>query len=562
MNIFNEVNTIIKEKSFQDEIADFLYEICKIDTSPHSDVCINRQNEDMVFALIEKELKRLNLKESNIVYAPIDPTISKHPAFTKPYLIKNSTADSYKQRHNLLYLLDGEHDSSNGNIAVNAHIDTVAPFFSPTWDGDYIFGRGTCDDKGNVATIIGALKVIDILNRKKMINIKNKLTVMFVIEEETGGNGSLSIVLDRSLKKRYDSVLVLECASNKIHPANRGAVWYKCELNTSTSDKENRLRLLEAMAFGVLAIEHEGRLLSKESSHPLFPSRPVQTCNGILGNFGEHPSTIAGNISMLLCAEDITNQYSLILKTIEKALVDYTAIYGDKTKVTDKATGKVKVERHFDILTTEKDILKINIYGSTGHMGSIKSNDDAILKWAYITKALLLLKYKPKKIFSFRLSDYNLCEYLALEGGQGFLPTHSIKEVQTRISTAFTQGIKQYCNLCALPIEKIKSQTTFDKLHNDAYSSDISSNTVQNACQAGIESGIFDAKTKLTGWEVSCDARLFAQEYPDMPVITSGAGNLLHAHSDNEHLYIPELIKSICFTTNFILLENGCHKHD
>ena len=30
----------------------------------------------------------------------------------------------------------------------------------------------------------------------------------------------------------------------------------------------------------------------------------------------------------------------------------------------------------------------------------------------------------------------------------------------------------------------------------------------------------------MRGWEVSCDARLFAGEYPGCPVITFGAGQL------------------------------------
>ncbi len=35
---------------------------------------------------------------------------------------------------------------------------------------------------------------------------------MLVVEEETGGNGSLSLAIDRELKRLYDSILVCECA--------------------------------------------------------------------------------------------------------------------------------------------------------------------------------------------------------------------------------------------------------------------------------------------------------------------------------------------------------------
>jgi acetylornithine deacetylase/succinyl-diaminopimelate desuccinylase-like protein len=59
------------------------------------------------------------------------------------------------------------------------------------------------------------------------------------------------------------------------------------------------------------------------------------------------------------------------------------------------------------------------------------------------------------------------------------------------------------------------------------------------------------------GWDVSCDARLFAGEYPDMPVITGGPGELRFAHADNEQLYLPDLFDSICFTALFLLRETG-----
>ena len=52
---------------------------------------------------------------------------------------------------------------------------------------------------------------------------------MFVIDEEMGGNGSLALAVDHELKARYDSILVLECTGNRLHPANRGAVFIKCE---------------------------------------------------------------------------------------------------------------------------------------------------------------------------------------------------------------------------------------------------------------------------------------------------------------------------------------------
>ena len=52
-------------------------------------------------------------------------------------------------------------------VALNAHIDTVAPFFRPASSGDVISGRGAADDKGNVAVILGALQVLAELEQRR-----------------------------------------------------------------------------------------------------------------------------------------------------------------------------------------------------------------------------------------------------------------------------------------------------------------------------------------------------------------------------------------------------------
>ena len=58
---------------------------------------------------------------------------------------------------------------------------------------------------------------------------------------------------------------------------------------------------------------------------------------------------------------------------------------------------------------------------------------------------------------------------------------------------------------------------------------------------------------QIMGGNVSCDSRLFATEYPDMPVITSGAGHLMYAHGDAEHLALDDLMTSIAFIATYLL---------
>ena len=178
----------------------------------------------------------------------------------------------------------------------------MPPHIPPSRSGDFLYRPGHADDKGNVAAIIGALQVLAELERRGIVRLKNKLTAMFVIDEETGGNGSLALAVDRELKARYDSILVLECTGNRLHPANRGAVFIKCEGRLADAHDQSQVTpsLLEAFALAILALLDEGEAIRQESDHPLFPHRPVQTCTGILGPFGVHPSAICGEVGFEL----------------------------------------------------------------------------------------------------------------------------------------------------------------------------------------------------------------------------------------------------------------------
>ncbi len=105
--------------------------------------------------------------------------------------------------------------------------------------------------------------------------------------------------------------------------------------------------------------------------------------------------------------------------------------------------------------------------------------------------------------------------------------------------------------------DMLRCKVTYDKLHNNAYQSSPDSSTFKNAWESAIQAGITDRNEPVRGWDASCDARLFAGEYPGMPVITSGPGELRFAHADNEQLFLPDLFDSICFTTLFLLRETG-----
>lgn len=536
------------DPAFRSEMVDILVKICAIDTTPHADVAQFAQNEAAIFDILEEAFTGYGFEAARMERRPINPAIENHSFFSQLYYTKTdqrpdglTAAQCYADRSNLLLCVDGEQSADRGlNYAVNAHIDVIAPYIPPRVEGDTVFGRGSCDDKGNVVAMLGALKLVAAWLQANGKRLNKHLTCMLVIEEEMGGNGSLSLGIDRELKQRYDALTVLEICESRIFPGNRGALWYKVEANVAGAN------LFEVAALIIEQMEKEGRSIRAESRHELFPHRPVQTCHGIIGDCGDHPSRINGDVSF-----DIVGSKSrtLVEDVIQFALDEYCGVYGDKTKVIDEATGKSKVDHHYDLIETDCGYT-VRVYGATGHMGSIFENDGAITKMMTMVRALMRSRAALGDDVSFRHTGWADPSHLILEGGQGFVPTHEIEDVQQRLIAAVRRGADN------AGCDGSQFAVTFDKLHNAAFAGSIDSVDMQNAVACAKQAGIWQDEP-IRGWDVSCDSRIFAKEYDDLNVITTGPGSLNYAHSDFEQIDIPEMLKFSEFLAYYILKQTG-----
>ncbi|MCC6352881.1 MAG: M20/M25/M40 family metallo-hydrolase [Verrucomicrobiae bacterium] len=544
-------------------IADLLAELCRIDTTPNPDVSAMRRSEAAAFDLLERELRPLAFEGMRLERRPINPAIASHANFSLLHFTKTAERPgglpvdiAYRDRANLLCVIPGSCSAGTGSsVALNSHVDVVAPFFPPREAPGVMHGRGSCDDKGAVVATVAALRVLSELMPAEGLRWNRNVVAMFVIEEEPGGNGSLSLAIDRDLKRLYDTILVGECTDREIHPANRGAVWYRADLRHPTAS------LVEMFAFVNEEMEKEGEAIWTESRHPLFPQRPVQTCHGMIGHFGEHPSRICGHVRFNVAFERTPDERvaTLVRDCIETAIAGYTGKYGDKTRVADPTTGRPKVDHHADI-APEGNRITIDVHGSTGHMGSIRENDGAITKMAWIVRQLAYSRPRIESIggpFSIDLAGPPVGDTLKLEGGQGFVPTHDIREVMDRMRAAAARGAESYLRRIGASGKGEDSvSVSYEKLHNVAFDGDPDSHAMRDAIAAARACG-FWRERPVTGWTVSCDSRLFATEYPGMPVLTFGAGKLAHAHADNEQIDLEELRSSAEFLAIFLLRHTG-----
>lgn len=313
------------------------------------------------------------------------------------------------------------------SVILQSHADVVPAAdwpdaFTPREDGGYVIGRGACDAKGQVAAIWLAMAALDEMGAE----LAGDVQAQIVVEEEPGGNGALDLI-----RKGYraDAAVVMESTNLNIHPANRGAIWFRIEVEGLPAHMGRKHEGVSAIDLACRVIEalyeYEKRIVADSRGYPGFEryESPVQVNIGLL-RAGEWPSMVAGNA--------------------------------------------------------------------------------------------------------------------VIEGGVGFLPNRSMEQVKTEIREAID----------SIPDQWLKSHytLTFPRLHNDSYETDYSHPAVlalASACRSsGVNSGVF-------GWNVSCDARLYAR-LGGMPTVVFGPGDFAQAHSRGERIDFGEVAKAAEILVRFV----------
>lgn len=118
-------------------------------------------------------------------------------------------------------------------IMLNAHMDTVPEGDRSRWNhnpfsGDlangFVYGRGACDMRGQIAMILTVAKAL----KENNIELDGELAVSFVSGHETGSiNGSVYLVENNPDILKADLCLIPEPTNFKISVASRGIYWLK-----------------------------------------------------------------------------------------------------------------------------------------------------------------------------------------------------------------------------------------------------------------------------------------------------------------------------------------------
>jgi acetylornithine deacetylase len=199
------------------------------------------------------------------------------------------------------------------SIILNGHVDVV-PIgtpdqwkYSDAFSGKYyqdeetkeerIHGRGTTDMKGGIFSSLIAVQALQhVLNTT---NLNAKIIFQSVVEEESGGSGTLASVL-RGYGKA-DAAIVPEPTQMKLFPQQQGSQWFKVHIYGKQAHGGTRYNGISAIEKSMKVIES---LLELErvrneplKSRPLFSQLPIPVPINIGKiNGGQWPSSVCDHV--------------------------------------------------------------------------------------------------------------------------------------------------------------------------------------------------------------------------------------------------------------------------
>ncbi|WP_100399591.1 peptidase [Bacillus sp. FJAT-44742] len=248
------------------------------------------------YALQKKIADRLENSGLHVdFWEPDRRELEDHPAFTSP-------RKDFKDSPNVVGTLKGS--GGGHSLILNGHIDVVPegdleqweddPFSGAVKDGK-MFGRGTTDMKGGNLALLIALEAIVEMD----ITLKGDLIFQSVIEEESGGAGTLA-----AIKRGYkaDAALIPEPTQMKIIPKQQGSMWFRVTVRGISAHAGTRFEGISALEKSwkvydtLMALENQRNIRLQD---PLFKNMtiPIPINVGTIQG-GSWPSSVPSKVVM------------------------------------------------------------------------------------------------------------------------------------------------------------------------------------------------------------------------------------------------------------------------
>src|SRR5699024_1575699 len=191
----------------------------------------------------------------------------------------NPLRDNYEGSPNVVGVLKGKENGRS--LILNGHIDVVPSGDKSKWTQDpysgkvidgKLYGRGATDMKGgNMSTLIALETIIDL-----GIELKGDVIYESVIEEETGGAGTLAAI-QRGYKA--DIAIIPEPSEMRIFPKQQGSLWFEITVTGVSAHGGTRYEGVSAIEKGWIVFDEIMKFEEKRNEplkkDPLYKGNPI-----------------------------------------------------------------------------------------------------------------------------------------------------------------------------------------------------------------------------------------------------------------------------------------------
>jgi acetylornithine deacetylase len=184
------------------------------------------------------------------------------------------------------------------SIILNGHIDVVPEGDEAAWNidpysGEYsngkVIGRGSTDMKGGTVSLLLAIEAL----KENGVQLKGDIIFQSVIEEESGGTGTLAALL-----RGYtaDAAIIPEPTNLKLFPKQQGSMWFRISVKGKQAHGGTRYEGVNAIEKGFLVLQALQNLEKRRNENitdPLYKHIPIPFPINI-GKFdsGKWPSSV------------------------------------------------------------------------------------------------------------------------------------------------------------------------------------------------------------------------------------------------------------------------------
>ncbi|MDF2854530.1 MAG: acetylornithine deacetylase [Neobacillus sp.] len=246
-----------------------------------------RENESSAQAIIIEKCRQLGLDLD--IWEIGGDGLTQHPAYC-------CDRKSFGGNPNVVAVLKGS--GGGKSIILNGHIDVVPVGDEKNWKHDpfsgqiecgKLYGRGATDMKGGTVALLMAIESLIATG----IKLKGDVIYQSVIEEESGGAGTLAAVL-RGYKA--DGAIIPEPTNMKIFPKQQGSMWFRITVKGRAAHGGTRYEGVSAIEKALIVIESLQELEKARNEKivdPLFDKIPIPIPINIGKiNSGEWPSSV------------------------------------------------------------------------------------------------------------------------------------------------------------------------------------------------------------------------------------------------------------------------------